>query len=82
MYVNNFRIFFYSAIEERKSELVIPLRDNAKDLLDRVKHAKQIKTTKTENDIDQRPDSELTLDELAARQLLKGKLFISQLLFK
>ncbi|XP_050315360.1 uncharacterized protein LOC126749717, partial [Anthonomus grandis grandis] len=64
------------AIEEVKGPLVIPLKDNEKSLLDRIKASKKKSTkneAKQEGPEDTRPDSELTPDELAARLLIKGK---------
>ncbi|KAL1490246.1 hypothetical protein ABEB36_012973 [Hypothenemus hampei] len=63
------------AVEEVKQPLIIPLKDNQKNLLDRVREAKKNKRiqqvdAKGEEIEDTRPDSELTADELAARQLL------------
>lgn len=60
---------YCSAIEEVKKPLVIPLKDNQKNLLDRIREFKKREQQPTE---DTRPDSELTPDELVARQLLKG----------
>ncbi|XP_050310343.1 G-patch domain and KOW motifs-containing protein-like [Anthonomus grandis grandis] len=62
------------AIEEVKGPLVIPLKDNEKSLLDRIKASKKKSTkneAKQEGPKDTRPDSELTPDELAARLLIK-----------
>lgn len=61
--------------EITKAPLVIPLKDNQKDLLDRVKDmkAKQIDVSKPENeDVEEtRPDSELTIEELATREVIR-----------
>ncbi|KAK9694217.1 G-patch domain [Popillia japonica] len=54
--------------------LVIPLRDDSKDLLDRIRQSQQQHARNNVDDkkeVDNRPDCELTLDELAARELLK-----------
>ncbi|KAI4460391.1 g patch and kow-containing [Holotrichia oblita] len=59
-------------IEKADTPLVIPLRDDSKDLLDRIRQSQQIKSNiEDKREADNRPDSELTLDELAARQLLR-----------
>ena len=49
--------------------VIIPLRDNSKNLLDRINQFRKVKLDTIE---DRRPDSELSLDELAARELLRG----------
>lgn len=52
-------------------------------MLDRVKEAKRrekVVEQKKEDAEDTRPDSELTADELAARQLIKGRFLIIGLL--
>lgn len=55
--------------------LIIPLNDNSKNLLDRIKQAKKMNKIEPSAEIvDNRPDSELTIEELAARELLRGKL--------
>lgn len=67
--------YYLSAIDKIVEPLIIPLNDNSKKLLDRIKQAK--KANKIEQPvgiIDNRPDSELTIEELAARELLRGKL--------
>lgn len=48
------------------------MNDSQKNLLDRVREAKKKEIVKKE-EIDNRPDSELTLNELAARELIRGK---------
>ncbi|CAH1110649.1 unnamed protein product [Psylliodes chrysocephalus] len=53
-----------------KEPLIIPLRDNKKDLMDRVRDMKAKQKSNAEIE-DNRPDSELTEDELAARELLR-----------
>ncbi|KAG5881844.1 hypothetical protein JTB14_017903 [Gonioctena quinquepunctata] len=60
------------AVEIVDEPLVIPIRGNKRNLLDRIREAK-IKTEAENNGKleDTRPDSELTLDELAARELMK-----------
>ncbi|XP_018576129.1 G-patch domain and KOW motifs-containing protein [Anoplophora glabripennis] len=58
------------AVEVIKEPLVIPIKDNKKNLLDRVKEAKIKREIKSENAEDNRPDSELTLEEQAARALI------------
>ncbi|CAG9831302.1 unnamed protein product [Diabrotica balteata] len=61
--------------EVEKAPLIIPLKDNQKDLLQRVRDmkAKQKNTTKNGNDSieDNRPDSDLTTEELAAREIVR-----------
>ncbi|XP_050504385.1 G-patch domain and KOW motifs-containing protein isoform X3 [Diabrotica virgifera virgifera] len=62
--------------EVEKAPLVIPLKDNQTDLLQRVRDmkAKQQNTRKNSNDPveeDNRPDSDLTIEELAAREIVK-----------
>lgn len=62
------------AVVEEDKPLVIPLNDSKKNLLDRVREAKEERkkeNIKKEGEIDNRPDSELTLDELAARELIR-----------
>ncbi|XP_049823356.1 G-patch domain and KOW motifs-containing protein [Aethina tumida] len=60
------------AIEEECKSLIIPIKDNQKNLLDRVKEARAKKTQPVKNEIiDNRPDSELTIEELAAREVIK-----------
>ncbi|KRT81548.1 hypothetical protein AMK59_5024 [Oryctes borbonicus] len=58
-------------VAEAYTPLVIPLRDDSKDLLDRIKQFRQNKSNGTAIADDDKPDSELTLDELAARQLMR-----------
>lgn len=59
-----------SAVEEIKGPLIIPMNEPANNIVDKIK---QSRIAKAETVIvDTRPDSELTLDELAARELLKG----------
>lgn len=49
------------------------MKDTANNLIDRIEETRKKNKLKPINEIiDDRPDSELTLDELAARQLLKG----------
>ncbi|CAG9770241.1 unnamed protein product [Ceutorhynchus assimilis] len=57
------------AVVEEVHPLVIPLQDNQKNLLHRIKAAKKWDTKKEKEDT--RPDSELTADELAARELMR-----------
>ncbi|ENN72098.1 G-patch domain and KOW motifs-containing protein [Dendroctonus ponderosae] len=57
------------AVEAHKAPLVIPLKDNQKDLLDRIRAARSRPAPKQLEDL--RPDSELSEQELAARQLIK-----------
>ncbi|XP_057667596.1 G-patch domain and KOW motifs-containing protein homolog 1 [Diorhabda carinulata] len=69
--------------EITKTPLVIPLKDNQKDLLDRVRDikGKQINVTKAVNEEveDTRPDSELTIEELATREVIRdAKLKLQQ----
>lgn len=61
---------FCSAKNEIKGPLVIPMTEPSNQIIDRIKEsrAKQNETKL----VDERPDSELTLDELAARELLRG----------
>lgn len=60
-----------------KTPLIIPIKGNANNIVSQIEREslknRKIKT-KT-NDEDTRPDSELTIEELAARQLLKGNLY-------
>lgn len=63
--------------------LVIPLRDDSKDLLDRIRQSQQQHARNNVDDkkeVDNRPDCELTLDELAARELLKGRVICKKTL--
>lgn len=53
-----------------KTPLVIPLKDNHKTLLDRIRAAKSRAAPPKLEDL--RPDSELNEQELAARQLIQG----------
>ncbi|XP_022903385.1 G-patch domain and KOW motifs-containing protein [Onthophagus taurus] len=53
--------------EEIVTPLIIPLKEDSKNLLDRIKKAAN---KKHEENILIKPDSELTLDELAAKQLI------------
>lgn len=60
---------------------MIPLNENKKNLVDRIKEFRA-KAKSNFGNIEQediRPDSELTIDELAARELLRGNkcIFIS-----
>lgn len=73
-YFNNEKIYSYSEVEVVENPLIIPLKENKKSLVDRIKQGQD----KSKNDTiksdqeDSRPDSELTIDELAARELLRG----------
>ncbi|XP_045476301.1 G-patch domain and KOW motifs-containing protein [Harmonia axyridis] len=63
-----------NAIEKvEESPLIIPIRGNANNIVSQIERAsqksKKIKTEKSDEDL--RPDSELTIEELAARQLLR-----------
>lgn len=51
--------------------LVIPIKQS-RNLQDRIKAAREKTVEVKKEEINDRPDSELTLDELAARELLKG----------
>lgn len=57
-------------MEEVKTPLVIPLKDNQKTLLDRIRAAKSRAAPPKLEDL--RPDCELNEQELAARQLIQG----------
>ncbi|XP_030760419.1 G-patch domain and KOW motifs-containing protein [Sitophilus oryzae] len=59
------------AVEEIKEPLVIPMKDNERSLLDRIREAKGKNRVVKADTEDTRSDSELTPDELAARELLK-----------
>lgn len=63
----------FSAIRIEEKPLIISLKENKKNLSDRIKefHEKSRPANKNELE-DTRPDSELTIDELAARELLRG----------
>lgn len=58
-------------MEEVKGPLIIPLTGPANNIIHRIAESRITKKD-TEPDVDNRLDSELTLDELAARELLKG----------
>lgn len=74
VYIN---LCFSSAVDVVEEPLVIPIRDNKKNLLDRVREAKIKRELKAEiKDEDDRPDSELTIEEQAARALIRGIHFI------
>ncbi|KAF7282621.1 hypothetical protein GWI33_002339 [Rhynchophorus ferrugineus] len=60
-----------AAEEEAFKPLVIPIKDNKKNLLDRIRDARLKQTVLKEEQEDTRPDSELTPEELAARELIK-----------
>lgn len=57
-------------MEEVKGPLVIPLNESSNRIIDRIKQSRRIKD-EVKTEVDDRPDSELTLDELAARELLR-----------
>ncbi|XP_066146466.1 G-patch domain and KOW motifs-containing protein-like [Euwallacea fornicatus] len=59
------------AVEEVKQPLIIPLKDNKKNLLDRIQKSKKQTQAQESAPEDIRPDSELTPDELIARQLIR-----------
>ncbi|XP_066245821.1 G-patch domain and KOW motifs-containing protein [Euwallacea similis] len=59
------------AVEEVKKPLIIPLKDNKKNLLDRIHEFKKQTQAQESATEDTRPDSELTPDELVARQLIR-----------
>lgn len=61
-----------SAKDETKGPLVIPLNQPSNEIIDRIKESRAKRNEATKNEVDERPDSELTLDELAARELLRG----------
>lgn len=77
-------------MEEEKKALVIPMQGANKTLLDRINDANDLKErsllkhrpintkliNKKEEVVDLRPDAELTIDELAARKLLEGKIYL------
>ncbi|CAH1154225.1 unnamed protein product [Phaedon cochleariae] len=64
-------IIVKNAVVIVKQPLVIPIKDNKRNLLDRVRASRAKADKKQENgEADTRPDSELTIDELAARELL------------
>ncbi|CAH1970715.1 unnamed protein product [Acanthoscelides obtectus] len=60
------------AVEEVHEPLVIPIKEDRKGIVDRIKQAraKQSSEANTKDELEGKPDSELTLDELAARELL------------
>lgn len=61
-----------SVVKEVKGPLVIPL-PSSKTIFDHHKEAKVKRELKLkEENVDNRPDSELTPDELAARELIRG----------
>lgn len=60
-------------MEVVKEPLVIPIKDNKKNLLDRVKDAKIKREIISKKEEDNRPDSELTLEEQAAKALINGR---------
>lgn len=57
-------------MEETKGPLIIPMNESANNIVERIKESRITKRDTAV--VDSRPDSELTLDELAARELLKG----------
>lgn len=63
-----------SAVEDDEKPLVIPLKENKKNLVDRIKEVqRKAKSETIETEVqDTRPDSDLTIDELAARELIRG----------
>lgn len=61
-----------SAKDETKGPLVIPLNQPSNEIIDRIKESRAKRNETTKCEVDGRPDSELTLDELAARELLRG----------
>lgn len=81
--VNRYQFtIFFSAIEVEKKTLIIPLEENKRNLLDRIKdiHEKRKIDSKIhDKETDTKPDSELTVDELAARELLRGMFSHSEL---
>lgn len=64
-------LLILSAKKETKGPLVIPMNEAANQIIDRIKESRA-KRSEVKNEVDERPDSELTLDELAARELLRG----------
>lgn len=64
-------------MEEVKGPLIIPMNEPANNIVDRIKESRIVKAESVT--VDTRPDSELTLDELAARELLKGEHYIHRL---
>lgn len=61
-------------VEGKKGPLVIPMNEPANEIVDRIKESR-VKRNEGKQEVDERPDSELTLDELAARELLRGNTF-------
>lgn len=66
--------FFSPKDEKSKGPLVIPFNEPSNAIVERIKESRA-KRNEGKNEADERPDSELTLDELAARELLRGKRF-------
>lgn len=58
--------------EDEKGPLIIPIKESANQIIDRIKESRA-KRNEIKKEVDERPDSELTLDELAARELLRGE---------
>lgn len=48
------------------------MNEPSNQIIDRIKESRAKRNNEIKNEIDERPDSELTLDELAARELLRG----------
>ncbi|RZB40734.1 peptidyl-prolyl cis-trans isomerase H, partial [Asbolus verrucosus] len=59
------------AVEEVKKPLIIPIKDSSKNLLDRVKEAKEKRIKAEIKKEEPVPDSCLSIDELAARELIR-----------
>lgn len=51
------------------------MNEPSNQIIDRIKESR-VKRNEFKKEVDERPDSELTLDELAARELLRGKYLI------
>ncbi|KAJ8971781.1 hypothetical protein NQ317_004345 [Molorchus minor] len=60
-----------SAKEEIIEPLVIPMKNSKMSLIDRIQNARALQKESADNLQDNRPDSELTIEEVAARELLK-----------
>lgn len=67
-------IVCYSPKDETKGPLIIPMNESSNRIIDRIKESRT-KRNEIKEEVDERPDSELTLDELAARELMRGNCF-------
>lgn len=63
----------FSAVVEKKGPLVIPLAASKNNLIDRAKEAKFKREEQHALSVEiVKPDAELSIDELAARELIRG----------